>query len=71
MNYLTPELNKLLRDKIEGQYLQFSKNLGRSDDYESDIFDKWVITGGELFKARVLAVIDSLTFDESDIGDNA
>lgn len=68
MNRLTPQLNNLLRDKIEEQYQQFSKNLGPSDDYESDTFDKWVITGGELFKARVLAVIDSLTFDESDGG---
>lgn len=64
MNRLTPQLNKLLHDKTEEQYQQFCKNLSAHDD----AFLEWVLAGGELFKSRVLAVIDSLTFDESDGG---
>ncbi|WP_445766601.1 hypothetical protein [Rheinheimera sp.] len=68
MNRLTPDLNNLLRAKIEEQYQQFSKNLAPSPDYQLDIFDEWFLYGADMFKARVLAVIDSLTFDETDGG---
>ena len=62
MNTLTPQLSELLQQEIEQQFYCFVKGLQRTNDGLTDKYDRFLIAGAEMFKFRVLAVIESKTF---------
>lgn len=65
MKTLTPQFSELLQQDIERQFLDFVENLHRTNDGVTDNHDRFFIAGAEIFKLRVLSVIESKTFPVS------